>query len=1494
MTKVVGSRGAGSRFMSCAVLEPLEARVLMSASAAANLDYDLDFSTYLGGAGPDKVRAITVDDDGNLYVTGSTRTPGNFPTTPGAYDRTFAGVDDVFVAKLDPNGNVIWSTLIGGPNAERGAAIAVDDQGYVTIAGHAGDNFPVTAGAFQPTYQGYFNGSTTGFFKRQNAFVAKLSPDGSQLVFSSYSGTGFSHHGMDVDSNGDIYVGFEYSPGFSQSTPPASWFNGAYQSTPQGGTDTGIMKISSDGSQVLWATYFGGSGDENQSSSVRVADNGDVYLMSSTTSADLPTTPGAHDRTLSGTHDYYLARLTADGSNLAYGTYLGGSGAEFVGDNNLAIDSQGNAFVAAWSDSGNFPTTAGAFQTSIAGDLDGVVSKFSPTGQLLASTFFGGSGMELITGVDVDSAGRPVITGTTYSNNLPLSTDAHQATRAGAKDAFVAKFSADLSDLKYASYHGGSGQEEASPAASDSNGNLYFAGMTWSNDLPVTNATQPFSGGDRDIFLAKVSQTNSTGNAPPIADAGPDQTVQLSQGQTSITLVVDGSGSSDADGQIVAHRWTGTLNPPNVATFQATLGEGTYTFNLEVEDDAGATATDSITLTVLPPAPPNGPPVASDNAYNLFEDGVLQIDAATGVLANDSDPDGDPISALLVSGPLDGTLSLAADGSFTYTPDADFHGTDSFTYTAEDATATSSDATVTITVNPRNDDPDAGDDFYGVDQNGELQIDAVSGVLANDDDIDGDALISLLAGSPSHGTIALASDGSFTYTPNAGFIGSDSFKYRAHDGLAVSSEATVTIDVIAANNGSPNAQDDLYGVDQQSVLHRNALAGVLANDDDPDGDALSALLVSGPGNGTLALAADGSFTYTPDSGFSGSDSFVYRAHDGGLFSNDATVTINVTENDIVWETDFESGLPPGSSTDGDVQIADDGSGVNSAALLTEGSDAAFTQLVALPDNVHALSFDYRFSNGGDGDRIRVSIDGNIVFEQDGSEFTGNQFVSIDSIDLHAFAGQTVLLEFLLSTQGNANAALQVDNVTIVSEEHTSLFFQGNSTASYLDANGNIVTLSLKGPGTGEIVLTPQGLSDAIHILLNGTTDRSTVNLKTDGAATTVGKVTILNGSLKEFKAPTADLLRGFRATGTVTKMSWRDVAAGYTRIDVGGNAQSKAARYDFRNITDLDLETNSPVHDFTATRWVSSASTQNRFQSGAVRSLEVTNDVLDVTWDILGGARSIEIGGPVNNLNLKVAGKLGTLRLGDVADAVVDVSDSLGTVEAWRWLTGWLTAREAKWIRVSGDETTSTPGDFGANVTLNGPGFKNNWRALGNARIADTITGGTWRLAGPAKKITAGATSAGWSASIAGELKSLEATTGNLSGTVAAASIHQVVVERDLDGAMLLGGTNLGSDGLFGGTNANADSTQAGTIDVLKIGGAMRNSIVGAGWDSVNGIFNDGNDLIIGGSSSKVGAIVIGGLLEGVNVVGTGSLPKKLSINNQKLNPEGHPLFFTI
>jgi VCBS repeat-containing protein len=205
------------------------------------------------------------------------------------------------------------------------------------------------------------------------------------------------------------------------------------------------------------------------------------------------------------------------------------------------------------------------------------------------------------------------------------------------------------------------------------------------------------------------------------------------------------------------------------------------------------------------PTETNHAPIAADDVFSVDENDVLTRSAASGVLANDTDGDGDSLSATLVDQASNGVASISPDGSFTYSPDDDFSGTDTFTYRASDGTATSNVATVTINVNPSDDDdtnqsPSATDDTYTVEENGVLTIAVGSGVLANDSDPDDDSLIARLVGQADNGSLGLNQDGSFTYVPDNGFTGTDTFTYTADDAVATSNVATVRINVTGADD----------------------------------------------------------------------------------------------------------------------------------------------------------------------------------------------------------------------------------------------------------------------------------------------------------------------------------------------------------------------------------------------------------------------------------------------------------------------------------------------------------------------------------------------------------------------------------------------------------------------------------------------------------------------------------------------------------------------
>jgi VCBS repeat-containing protein len=377
--------------------------------------------------------------------------------------------------------------------------------------------------------------------------------------------------------------------------------------------------------------------------------------------------------------------------------------------------------------------------------------------------------------------------------------------------------------------------------------------------------------------------------------------------------------------------------------------------------------------------PANGPPAAVDDSYNTDEDATLDV-AAPGILGNDTDPDGDPLSAVLKTDVSNGSLTLNPDGSFSYRPDPDFSGTDSFAYDASDGGLVDT-ATVSITVDPVNDPPVAVDDSYNGSEDTALNV-ATPGVLVNDTDVDGDTLTAGLDTDVSNGSLTLNADGSFSYTPDPGFTGSDSFIYAVSDGVLVdTATVTITVDLVDA---APMAADDSFSVDEDVTLNITA-PGVLGNDSDPDGDPLTAVLNADVSNGSLTLNADGSFSYTPDPDFNGTDSFTYDSSDGSL-SDTATVNItvdpvidppvasddsySVTENTVLTVT-APGLLDNDSDPDGDTLQASLQTDVSDGSLLIN-ADGSFSYTPD-PDFNGTDSFTYIVSDGALVDTATVSI-----------------------------------------------------------------------------------------------------------------------------------------------------------------------------------------------------------------------------------------------------------------------------------------------------------------------------------------------------------------------------------------------------------------------------------------------------------------------------------------------------------------------------------------
>jgi photosystem II stability/assembly factor-like uncharacterized protein len=466
------------------------------------IDPALTFSSYVGGSGVDWALDIATDSSGSIYITGYTNST-DFPYVNG-FQQQFAGLSDSFVTRIDTNtSTIIYSTYLGGSNSDLGYAIAVDSSGNAYVAGLTGSqNFP-TANPYQPTNHGF-----------NDAFLSKVSPDGSFLEYSTYLGGSESDGalGVTVDRLGNAYIG-----GSTQSTnfPTQS----AFQPTHHGTTDGFLTKFNPDGTGLVLSTYLGGSGGENILG-VAVDGSGNMYVTGETGSNDFPVANAYQDHCYQlCSSDIFVTKFRADGQSLVYSTYLGGNLGESAQD--IATDIEGNAYVTGWTDSSNYPTYL-AYQPDWRGFDDAFVTKFNAVGQIgvpgTYSTYLGGGGTEGGYAIAVNSEGNAYVAGSTQSDDFPLLNPLYTP-MAGFEDGFVTKFARDGQSLVYSTFFGGSnGREEvgANGLDIDNAGNAYIVGNTESTNMPVVHPAQAQNAGGYDAFVARIADQR-----PPTATPAP-------------------------------------------------------------------------------------------------------------------------------------------------------------------------------------------------------------------------------------------------------------------------------------------------------------------------------------------------------------------------------------------------------------------------------------------------------------------------------------------------------------------------------------------------------------------------------------------------------------------------------------------------------------------------------------------------------------------------------------------------------------------------------------------------------------------------------------------------------------------------------------------------------------------------------------------------------------------------------------------------------------
>ena len=471
------------------------------------IDPVLVYATYLGGSAADSAAAVAVDSAGNAIVAGRTDST-DFPGAKGGNSTLQTG----YIAKLDATGsNLLFATYLTGTTDTAIAGIALDAAGNIVAAGNGG--FPPTAGA--------------SFFVGATGFVTKLSPAGDRILFTATFIA--APTALALDSKGAIYVTGSAGPAFKTTSgvmQPANaggqCFSFSTGSVPC--PDAFVLKLSADGAQVVYATFLGGNA-EDTGRALTVDSGGAVYLAGDTVSANFPTTPGAPQRgfggVIAGDYDNYgdafVAKLDAAGANLVFSTFLGGAAPDIAYA--IAADKNGSAYVAGSTQSANFPTTPGAFQTKYAGGTpvseaadpagDAFLVKYSPSGAVQWSTLLGGSLDDAAEAIAVDAAGNVYAAGTSLSSDFPWTAGAVRGCRAGGP--FVAEFDPNGAKLLQTSSTGGMGLDQAHALALDSAGSSYLAGDAGSQVFFSTPAAaqKAYTGGDSDAFVARIDLAGS-------------------------------------------------------------------------------------------------------------------------------------------------------------------------------------------------------------------------------------------------------------------------------------------------------------------------------------------------------------------------------------------------------------------------------------------------------------------------------------------------------------------------------------------------------------------------------------------------------------------------------------------------------------------------------------------------------------------------------------------------------------------------------------------------------------------------------------------------------------------------------------------------------------------------------------------------------------------------------------------------------------------------
>jgi hypothetical protein len=439
----------------------------------------LVFSTFIGSGECETDRAVSdiiLDSLKNVYKAGVTKSD-NYPISTGAYDESFNGGRDIFLNKLSSDGStLIFSTYIGGNQEDSGPYIAFNKSNNIYLTALSGsDNFPITAEAFDETYNGGFD-----------VVVCKFNSDASELYYSTYiGGSGHEYNNsIMIDSLNNIYIaGHTYSGDYPVT-------KGVFDDTFNGVNDSFISKISSDCSEMIFSTFIGGKlRDYGVNYSLDKQNN--IVFCGFTTSTDYPTTSNSYDATYHGGFDSFITKINSDGTKLLYSTYIGGNNDDWA--RSLVLDDDSNIYIAGFTKSQDFPTTTGSYQENFDGNGQVVfICKMNQDlSELNYSTFLGLENDDLTRfdriDIKLDPFDNLLILGHTNSDEFPTTTNAFDNTyNGGSSDIFLSQLNFDGSIILYSSFIGGSETDYGHAFVIDDEYNIYITGSTQSNDFPST------------------------------------------------------------------------------------------------------------------------------------------------------------------------------------------------------------------------------------------------------------------------------------------------------------------------------------------------------------------------------------------------------------------------------------------------------------------------------------------------------------------------------------------------------------------------------------------------------------------------------------------------------------------------------------------------------------------------------------------------------------------------------------------------------------------------------------------------------------------------------------------------------------------------------------------------------------------------------------------------------------------------------------------------